>query len=78
MPIEVGIWKLGDSPTPVSFEAIESEKKLEEVLAHDIGVADPNLLLIRRQSAHKFVECIMSRQERQRGRAMGIGKSKNF
>tara|TARA_R110002111_G_scaffold240432_1_gene302103 strand:- start:6631 stop:7737 length:1107 start_codon:yes stop_codon:yes gene_type:complete len=49
MPIEVGIWKLGDSPSPIVFEPMESESKLEEVLAHDLGIADPSLLLIGRQ-----------------------------
>ncbi len=28
MPIEVGVWKLGDRPVPVSFEPIESESRL--------------------------------------------------
>lgn len=54
MPIEIGFWKLGDSPTPVAFEPIESESKLEDLLAHDISVADPNLLLIGRQVPTAF------------------------
>tara|TARA_R110002073_G_scaffold207517_3_gene367643 strand:- start:118293 stop:119336 length:1044 start_codon:yes stop_codon:yes gene_type:complete len=40
---------------------MESESKLEDVLAHDIGVADPNLLLIARQvpTAHgKFIDLL--------------------
>lgn len=61
MPIEVGFWKLGDTPSPVAFEPMESEGRLEELLAHDIGVADPNLLLIGRQvpTAHgKFIDLL--------------------
>lgn len=61
MPIEVGFWKLGESPSPVAFEPMESESRLEDVLAHDIGVADPNLLLIGRQvpTAHgKFIDLL--------------------
>ena len=61
MPIEVGFWKLGDSPSPVAFEPMESEGQLEDILARDIGVADPNLLLIGRQvpTAHgKFIDLL--------------------
>jgi len=61
MPIEVGVWKLGDRPVPVSFEPIESESRLEDLLAQDLGVADPNLLLIGRQvpTAHgKFIDLL--------------------
>ena len=31
MPIEVGLWKLGDRPVPVSFERLESESRLENL-----------------------------------------------
>ncbi len=61
MPIEVGLWKLGDRPVPVSFESIESESRLEDLLAQDLGIADPNLLLIGRQvpTAHgKFIDLL--------------------
>ena len=61
MPIEVGLWKLGDRPVPVSFGPMESESRLEDLLAQDIGVADPNLLLIGRQvpTAHgKFIDLL--------------------
>lgn len=54
MPIEVGIWKLGSQPTPVQFEPMDSESRLEELLAQDLGVADPNLLLIGRQVPTAF------------------------
>ena len=61
MPIEVGLWKLGDRPVAVSFEPMESESRLEDLLAQDIGIADPNLLLIGRQvpTAHgKFIDLL--------------------
>lgn len=54
MPIEVGIWKLGPTPTPVQYEPIDSEHRLEKLLAHDISIADPNLLLIGRQVPTAF------------------------
>ncbi len=49
MPIEVGLWKLGESLTPVSVSTMESESQLEELLARDIDVVDPDFLLIGRQ-----------------------------
>lgn len=61
MPIEVGIWKLGEQPVPVHFESMESESRLEDLLAHDISVADPNLLLIGRQvptAYGKFIDLL--------------------
>ena len=61
MPIEVGLWKLGDRPTPVSFEPIKSEGRLEDLLAQDIGIIDPNLLLIGRQvptAYGKFIDLL--------------------
>ena len=49
MPIEVGLWRLGDKPERVTFSSIETEKKLEDILADDISILDPNILLIGRQ-----------------------------
>lgn len=34
MPIEVAIWKLGAKPKPVSFTALNTESRLEEMLVH--------------------------------------------
>ena len=61
MPIEVELWKLGDAPSRVPFESMESESRLEDLLAYDLGIADPNLLLIGRQvpTAHgKFIDLL--------------------
>ncbi len=49
MPVEVGIWKLGEKPISVDFESMDSEDRLEEVLAQDTNIIDPNLILIGRQ-----------------------------
>lgn len=54
MPIEVGIWRLGDKIERVDFTPIPSEKKLEEILAKDISILDPNLLLIGRQVSTNY------------------------
>jgi hypothetical protein len=49
MPIEVGLWHLGDSLQPVAFTGMDSEGRLESVLATDITVVAPGWLLIGRQ-----------------------------
>ncbi len=49
MPIEVGIWRLGDKVERVKFSPMPDEKRLEDILAEDISILDPNLLVIGRQ-----------------------------
>ena len=62
MPIEVGIWKLnGGKAEKVAYSALKSEGLLEDVLADDISIIDPNLLLIGRQvptSYSKFIDLL--------------------
>lgn len=62
MPIEVGIWKLnGGKAEKVAYSALKSESLLEDILADDISVIDPNLLLIGRQvptSYRKFIDLL--------------------
>jgi len=49
MPVEIGIWRLGDQPKRVDFGSIETEERLEQILADDLSIVDPGLLLIGRQ-----------------------------
>ncbi|MCH7909238.1 MAG: DUF91 domain-containing protein, partial [Candidatus Hydrogenedentes bacterium] len=42
MPIEVGLWKLGDRLEKIDFTPMDSESRLEQVLADDVSVIDPN------------------------------------
>jgi hypothetical protein len=41
MPIEVGIWRLGNELTRMQFLPLESEAKLENTLAADLSVLSP-------------------------------------
>ena len=54
MPIEVGLWRLGESIKKVEFSPMESESRLEQALADDISIVDPGLLVIGRQVVTKF------------------------
>lgn len=61
MPIEVGIWRMGERPQRIDFSAIETEKRLEDVLASDLDILAPNLLLIGRQvptAYGKFIDLL--------------------
>jgi len=61
MPIEVGIWRLGEKVEKVEVSSLESEATLEETLAEDISILSPNLMLIGRQvpTAHgKFIDLL--------------------
>lgn len=54
MPIEVGIWQLGNKIERMKFEPMPSEERLEDILAADISILDPSLLLIGRQVPTSF------------------------
>lgn len=54
MPIEVKLWKLGDHLEPIEYTRMNSEQRLETVLADDIRIVDPDLLLIGRQVSTSF------------------------
>ena len=61
MPIEVGIWKLGKNIDRVQFVPMPSEEQLEDIIAGDIGILDPALLLIGRQvqtSYGKYIDLL--------------------
>jgi len=49
MPVELGLWRLGEKPERIHFSPIEAESKLEQILADDLSILDPDLLLMGRQ-----------------------------
>ena len=61
MPIELGIWRLGESLTRVEFSSIETESKLEDTLVKDLSILSPKLMLIGRQiptAYGKFIDIL--------------------
>lgn len=61
MPIEVGIWRLGDKPKKVVMSTIDSESRLENAIVQDISILSNQLMLIGRQvsTAHgKFIDML--------------------
>jgi len=66
MPIEVGIWRMGDDPKRIGFEAVAAERDVEDVIAADISMLDPDLMLIGRQvpTGHgKFIDLLAMDRE---------------
>lgn len=49
MSLNLGVWKLGGGPTPISFSPIDSEDWLEEALYQHISILDPGLMVVGRQ-----------------------------
>lgn len=61
MPIEVGVWRLGDKPEKITISSIEKELKLENAVFADLTILSPNLLLIGRQvptAYGKFIDIL--------------------
>ena len=49
MSVEVGFWRVDGDLRRIHFTPIPDEQKLEDIITTDLGVVDPNLLLIGRQ-----------------------------
>jgi RecB family endonuclease NucS len=61
MPIEVGVWRLGNNLQRIAVSALDYESRLEEVLAHDLSVLSSQLMLVGRQvltSYGKFIDLL--------------------
>jgi hypothetical protein len=54
MPIELGIWRLGNKLEPVTFTSLDAERKLEDYLAKDLSLVHPRLMLVGRQVTTAF------------------------
>jgi hypothetical protein len=42
MPVEFGMWRIDAGVNPVSFETMDFEDRLEDILEKDISIASPN------------------------------------
>ena len=49
MPIELGIWRIDAGVQQVSLSSLDAEKRLEDILHQDIGIASPNWMIVGRQ-----------------------------
>lgn len=62
MPIEVGIWNVTNGqPSRINYSAIESEKRLEDILVEGLEILSGNLMLLGRQvqtSHGKYIDML--------------------
>jgi hypothetical protein len=54
MPIELGIWRIDQGLSAVPTQAMDTEKRLEDLLERDIGIIGPHLMVIGRQVPTSF------------------------
>ncbi len=54
MPIEVGIWKFGETLSRVKFSPLDYEERLQKALENDLSLVAPDLMLIGPQVATKW------------------------
>lgn len=55
MPIELGFWRLnGNQPVRLESAGLDLESRLEDILASDLDILNPGLLLIGRQVLTEF------------------------
>ncbi|MCG2787222.1 MAG: endonuclease NucS [Anaerolineae bacterium] len=66
MPIKTEMWRINNGLKKVTFSAMETEKKLESILAEDVTIIDKGLMLIGRQiptAYGKFIDLLAIDQD---------------
>jgi len=46
MPVEVGIWRLGERPEKIDLSTLDYEARLEDALTKDLSILSPELMMI--------------------------------
>ena len=54
MSVEVGIWRIDEDLHPQSLGGMDYEERLQEIIASDLSIIDPNLMIIGREVATGF------------------------
>lgn len=49
MSVEVAIWRIDAKVEPISFSGIDYEARLQQIIADDISIVDPDLMVIGRE-----------------------------
>lgn len=61
MPLELSVWRIDDGVEKMEFVSLNLEDRLQEILANDISIADPNLMVIGREvqtAFDKFIDIL--------------------
>ena len=51
MSIEVAVWRIGENLSPMSLGGMDYEQELQEIIAADLSIVDPSLMMIGREVA---------------------------
>ena len=51
MAVEMAIWRIDESLNPISLGGMDYEQELQEIIATDLSIVDPNLMMIGREVA---------------------------
>ena len=54
MSVEVAIWRIDDGVTPVSLSGMDYEQRLQQIIAADLSIVDPSLMVIGREVATPY------------------------
>lgn len=54
MPIDVSVWRIDEQLKPIPLKGMDYERDLQEVIAADLSIIDPGLLVIGREVATAF------------------------
>jgi hypothetical protein len=54
MPLELSVWRIDDQVKKMDFTPLDFESRLQDILANDITIADPNLMIIGREVPTAF------------------------
>jgi len=54
MSVEVAIWRIDAKVEPISFSGIDYEARLQQIIADDISIVDPDLMVIGREVATSY------------------------
>ena len=49
MSVEVAMWRIDEGVTPISFTGMDREARLQKIIADDISIVDPGLMVIGRE-----------------------------
>ena len=54
MPIDVSVWRIDEGLNPVPLKGMDYERDLQEIIATDLSIIDPGLMVIGREVATAF------------------------
>lgn len=49
MPIEIAVWRIDNGLEKINFAQLDIESRLQEMIASDVSIVDPNLMIIGRE-----------------------------